>query len=401
MFAGLLIPLCGAVSLLILFLSGCGMDVDRNAVRIDLVFYEPEKFPFMKLYRLERDEEGGFSSARITPETSEEEIKELLKDGYRKKYLTFARIYLYTLDTGSGQWIPIDQYSIHYGWLTDNNAKWWFGQGILYPVKAEEYYPRKAVLACSHPGYPYASMTSTMLIFDFWKRFSVTMKIVVVPSDGSADARYWITNITREDIRINAEDYFKEKSLFDWRISIPEAKIILPPWNKWHIEPNPPKPTGKWEPPPKPFDIKVFIPGTPETSAREHGEAVPGTAAVLCTQAGPGRQTVSPLLAEKFGIFFDISGKIRNENRRTKAGEEMPLVEIHAVNGSPVAVVTLPLAAFNPGTREKLRSLRDGETVKFGGFESLEAVGFPDVPGEPSIQHAGYGIRNVFVVMKR
>ena len=132
-------------------------------------------------------------------------------------------------------------------------------------------------------------------------------------------------------------------------------------------------------------------------------------AALVCSAAVTGiwfcrparRETFSPVLADKFGIFLEISGKIRNEDRRTKAGEEMPLVEIHAVNGSPVAVVTLPLAALNPGTREELRALRDGGTVKLGGFESLEAVGFPDVPGEPTIQHAGYGIRNVFVVLRR
>lgn len=132
-------------------------------------------------------------------------------------------------------------------------------------------------------------------------------------------------------------------------------------------------------------------------------------AALVCSAAVAGiwfcrparRETFSPLLADKFGVFLEISGKIRNEDRRTKAGEEMPLVEIHAVNGSPVAIVTLPLAALNPGTREKLRSLRDGEAVKFGGFESLEASGFPDVPGEPTIAHTGFGMKNVFVVMRR
>ena len=57
-------------------------------------------------------------------------------------------------------------------------------------------------------------------------------------------------------------------------------------------------------------------------------------AALVCAAAvvgirfcRPARgETFSPLLADEFGVFLEISGKIRNEDRRTKVGEEIPLV---------------------------------------------------------------------------
>ena len=42
-----------------------------------------------------------------------------------------------------------------------------------------------------------------------------------------------------------------------------------------------------------------------------------------------------------------------------------------------------------------------GAAAALGGYESLAAESFPDVPGEPTVMHTGFGIKSVFAVMRR
>lgn len=234
-------------------LTGCKMArPDSKAVRLDLVFSDPRSFPFIKIYKMRKETQDGFASVRIKSSTPKEEITKLLKEGYREEYFVFARIYLYTLNTESKQWEPINQYFIHYAWL---QGKWWIGQGFLYPVKREWWNLNTALLRQAVPGEPYASTKFTMAILDYDKQFSFRMKIVAVPNDSSVKTRYWITDITREDLKIWTEDHLEKPKLFDWRLSMPEAKITLPPWDKWHLEQNPPVA----EPVPPAQDVFIII----------------------------------------------------------------------------------------------------------------------------------------------
>lgn len=115
---------------------------------------------------------------------------------------------------------------------------------------------------------------------------------------------------------------------------------------------------------------------------------------------GRRRESVGPRLAEKFGVPLLVRGEIRGGDPRRKAYDaRQRFILIHTVNGENVEPerITLPLAAMNSGTLGKLSSLPVGTRVMFTGFESVRDQGFPDFPGEMSIQHTGYGLVNVFV----
>ena len=230
----LLTAVCSAC-LAVLF-SGCNVaSVDRNAVQLALDFSEPESFPFMKLDRFEKEENGCIRSVPMAPDLSGAKIKALLKQGYRKKYLPLARIFLYTLNTAFGQWEPITQYSVNYS----------FDTGAPWPVKEELYHPGKACLDNNAQyGDPYTSETDCQLILDFSKRSTIPMKVVAIPVSGSTDARYCIIDIKRGEMKMWSEET-KLFGPFDWSVSMPEAKVVLPPWNKWQLEPNPPTATAE------------------------------------------------------------------------------------------------------------------------------------------------------------
>ena|GEM_PF-4987749 len=110
------------------------------------------------------------------------------------------------------------------------------------------------------------------------------------------------------------------------------------------------------------------------------------------------RQTISPMLAEEFGVLLRITGQVRHDDPRRKAYDaRRRFVEVRTVNGAPIAAVTLELVVRDTG---KLDLLPEGKTVKLTGFESLRDDGFPDLPGELSVTHTGYGLFHVFVLMK-
>lgn len=106
------------------------------------------------------------------------------------------------------------------------------------------------------------------------------------------------------------------------------------------------------------------------------------------------RQTVSPLLADEFGTVVKVAGTARgDEPRRKLYDERMRLIEVHAVNDVPVAgVKILELDASPPPPV--------GKQVELIGYETIRQNGFPDLPGELSIQHEGYSIVHVFKVLK-
>ena len=230
----LLTAVCSAC-LAVLF-SGCNVaSVDRNAVQLALDFSEPESFPFMKLDRFEKEENGCIRTVPMEPDMSDAEINALLKQGYRKKYSPLARIFLYTFNTATGQWEPITQYSVNYS--LDTGAPW--------PVKEESYHPGKACLGDNaRYGDPYTSETVGQLILDFSKRPTIFMKVVVIPVSGSAEARYCIIDIKRGEMKKWSEET-KLFGPFDWSVSMPEAKVVLPSWNKWQSELHPPTAAAK------------------------------------------------------------------------------------------------------------------------------------------------------------
>ena len=106
------------------------------------------------------------------------------------------------------------------------------------------------------------------------------------------------------------------------------------------------------------------------------------------------RQTVSPLLADEFGTVVGIKGTVRGDDPRRKLYDDrMRLVEVHAVNDVPVAgIKILELDTSTP--------LPVGKQVELIGYETIRDGGFPDTPGEVTIQHEEYGIVHVFKVLK-
>lgn len=222
-----------ASCLAVVLLGGFKMArVDDKAVRVELVFPEPESFPFIKLDRLELETSDHVTYNRASG-LSDAEISKLLEQGYTKKYLIYARLYLFILNTATGQFDPITQYQVFYLGIVD---------GYLWPRKMESYHPGKALLEFNGHDRtgPYASIDFTRAILDFSKRPTVTLKIVAVPSIGDAQARCWMTDIKREDLGVWTDEFRQNIWPFDWSVSMPEAKITLPPWDKWHIERNPP-----------------------------------------------------------------------------------------------------------------------------------------------------------------
>ena len=229
-------------------LSGCKMArVDDHAVRVELVFPEPESFPFIKLDRLELETNDHVTYRRASG-LSDAEISKLLEQGYTKEYLIYARLYLFILNTATGQFDPITQYQVFYLGIVD---------GYLWPRKMESYHPGKALLEFNGHDRtgPYASIYFTNAILDFSKRSTVTLKIVAIPSIGDAEARYWTTDIKRGDLGVWTDEFRQNIWPFDWSRSLPEAKITLPPWDKWHIERNPPV----VEPQPPAKDVFIII----------------------------------------------------------------------------------------------------------------------------------------------
>ena len=110
------------------------------------------------------------------------------------------------------------------------------------------------------------------------------------------------------------------------------------------------------------------------------------------------RQTVSPLLADEFGEVVRITGTVRGDAPRRKAYDErMRLIEVHTVNDMPLSGGEMMELAAPP---EDLAALPIGRQVELIGYESLRQNGFPDLPGELSIQHEGYSIVHVFKVLK-
>ena len=222
-----------ASCLAFVLLGGCKMArVDDHAVRVELVFPEPESFPFIKLDQLKLKEDNHYSYQWASG-LSDAEIKSLLAQGYTKEYLIFARLYLFILNTATDRFEPITQYDVIYLGIAD---------GYLWPRKKESYHPGRALLDFNGRDRtgPYASIDFTNAILDFSKRSTVTLKIVAVPSIGDAEARYWIADIKRGDLGVWTDEFRQNIWPFDWSVSMPEAKIKLPPWDKWHIERNPP-----------------------------------------------------------------------------------------------------------------------------------------------------------------
>ena len=110
------------------------------------------------------------------------------------------------------------------------------------------------------------------------------------------------------------------------------------------------------------------------------------------------RQTVSPLLADEFGTVVKVAGTVRGDDPRRKLYDErMRLIEVHTVNDISVSGrEMLELAA----PRKDLAVLPIGSQVELIGYETIRDEGFPDTPGEVTIQHEGYGIVHVFKVLK-
>ena len=217
----------------ILASSGCKMaKVDRRAVRICLDFSEPESFPFIKLDRLKL-QENGHSGYRWASGLSNADIKSFLEQGYTKEYLIFARLYLYVKKTATGTWEPVTQYDVLYFGIAD---------GHLWPRKKESYHPGKALLDFNGRDRtgPYASIDFTNAILDFSEQPTIALKIVALPSIGNAEARCWTTDIKREELGLWIDEFRQNIWPFDWSVYLPEAKITLPPWNKWQIDPAPP-----------------------------------------------------------------------------------------------------------------------------------------------------------------
>ena len=107
------------VSCLAVTLYGCKMArVDDHAVRVELVFSEPESFPFIKLDQLKL-KENNHIAYRWAAGLSDAEIKSLLAQGYTKEYLIFARLYLFILNTTTGRFDPITQYDVIYLGIAD------------------------------------------------------------------------------------------------------------------------------------------------------------------------------------------------------------------------------------------------------------------------------------------
>ena len=106
------------------------------------------------------------------------------------------------------------------------------------------------------------------------------------------------------------------------------------------------------------------------------------------------RQTVSPLLVDEFGTVVKVAGTVRGDEPRRKAYDERRrLIEVHAVNDVSVAgEKILELDALTP--------LPVGKQVELIGYETIRQNGFPDTPGEVTIQHEGYSIVHVFKVLK-
>ena len=232
----------------ILALSGCKMaKVDRHAVRICLDFSEPESFPFMKLDRLKL-QKNGHSAYQWASGLSDAEIKSFLEQGYTKEYLIFARLYLYVKNTATDRWEPVTQYDVLYLGIAD---------GYLWPRKKDSYHPGKALLDFNGRDRtgPYASIDFTNAILDFSEQPTITLKIVTIPSIGDAEARCWTTVIKREELGLWIDEFRQNIWPFDWSVYLPEAKITLPPWNKWQIELAPPVP----EPRPPAEEIVVKI----------------------------------------------------------------------------------------------------------------------------------------------
>ena len=221
--------------------------VDDHAVRVELVFPEPESFPFIKLDQLKLKEDNHYSYQWASG-LSDAEIKSLLAQGYTKEYLIFARLYLFILNTTTGRFDPITQYDVIYLGIAD---------GYLWPRKKESYHPGRALLDFNGRDRtgPYASIDFTNAILDFSKRSTFTLKIVAVPSIGDAQARCWTTDIKREDLGVWTDEFRQNIWPFDWSVSMPEAKIALPPWEKWHIERNPPV----IEPVPPAKDVFIIV----------------------------------------------------------------------------------------------------------------------------------------------
>lgn len=216
---------------LFVLLPGCNVaSVDRNAVRVDLEFSEPESFPFMKFHMMSKYyEDGRWTGVPVGGDTSGAKIEELQKQGYKKEYQVYARLYLYTRNAAARQWEPITLYDVFYSIYT----------GVPWPVKKEFYYPDEGCLPGAEDDAPYHSITEYKVILDFAGRSTVPVKIVAVPSDGSAEARYWVTDIKRADLGKWSENPISIGLVY-WAVSMPDAKIVLPPWNKWQVEPNPP-----------------------------------------------------------------------------------------------------------------------------------------------------------------
>lgn len=232
----------------ILASSGCKMaKVDRHAVRICLDFSEPESFPFMKLDRLKL-QKNGHSAYQWASGLSDAEIKSFLEQGYTKEYLIFARLYLYVKNTATDRWEPVTQYDVLYLGIAD---------GYLWPRKKDSYHPGKALLDFNGRDRtgPYASIDFTNAILDFSEQPTITLKIVTIPSIGDAEARCWTTDIKREELGLWIDEFRQNIWPFDWSVYLPEAKITLPPWNKWQIELAPPVP----EPRPPAEEIVVKI----------------------------------------------------------------------------------------------------------------------------------------------
>ena len=110
------------------------------------------------------------------------------------------------------------------------------------------------------------------------------------------------------------------------------------------------------------------------------------------------RQTVSPLLADEFGMVVKVAGTVRGDDPRRKAYDgRMRLIEVHTVNDMPLSGGEMLELAAPPGD---LAALPIGGQVELLGYESIRENGFPDTPGEATITHEGYSIVHVFKVLK-
>ena len=116
------------------------------------------------------------------------------------------------------------------------------------------------------------------------------------------------------------------------------------------------------------------------------------------------KRSIVPRLATEFGRFIRVRGVIRPVPRdkfKSREFEDDVMIEINTVDDSPIAPVMMTLFSYDKTKLARWRALPAGTVVDFSGYESIEAVGFPDDPLDPhTVQHEGFGIHHLFVVMR-